>query len=692
MPDTPPLPPPIIESVVITATRNAERAFDVPAAISRIDSESIRDGRAQVNISESLGGVPGLLARDRQNYAQDVQLSVRGFGARSSFGIRGVRLYVDGIPATLPDGQGQISNVELGSVDRIEVLRGPYSALYGNASGGVVQVFTEDGSGPPRLGLSVTAGSDGLQRLGLQAGGQVGADGGLSYTLGVSRFSTDGYRDHSAATRRLANGKFSLKPDAQSRLTLVVNSVDLPKAQDPLGLSRAQFEADPRGVDPSALAFDTRKTVSQAQAGVVYERRLDGQQGLQLTAYGGHRSTEQFQSIAVAAQASPLHPGGVIDLGRDYRGLDARWTAQGHIGSLPVSLVAGWAFDGLVEHRRGYQNFIGSVLGVRGALRRDEINTVNSRDPYVQARWQLAPQWTLNTGLRRSRVDFKSVDNYIVGANPDDSGRSRYGATLPAAGLMWAASEALHLYASVGRGYETPTLNELAYRPGGGTGLNFALRPSDSRSAEVGVKARPAGLGEWTAAAFNTATRDEIVTLANSGGRSTYQNAGATQRRGLELAWSQRWLSDLRAQAAYTLLDAQYRDAFSTCTATPCTVANVLVPAGSRIPGVPRHAGYASLGWAPAAGWRAAVEWRALSKVWVNDINSDAAAGTGLLAASMGYAMKAGPFELNATLRVDNLLNRRSIGSVIVNEGNGRFFEPAPGRTGWAGVSAQIGF
>jgi iron complex outermembrane receptor protein len=600
-----------------------------------------------------------------------------------------VRLYVDGIPATLPDGQGQISNVELGSVDRIEVLRGPYSALYGNASGGVVQVFTEDGGGPPRLALSATAGSDGLQRLGLQAGGQVE---GLSYTMGLSRFGTDGWRDHSAATRRLANAKFSLKPDAQSQLTLVVNSVDLPKAQDPLGLSHAQFEANPRGVDPSALAFDTRKTVSQAQAGLVYEQRFGDRQTLQLTAYGGHRSTEQFQSIAAAAQASPLHPGGVIGLGRDYRGLDARWSTQGQLGTLPFKLVAGWAFDGLTEHRRGYQNFIGSVLGVRGALRRDEVNTVTSSDPYLQARWQIAPQWTLNTGLRRSRVDFKSADNYVSGANPDDSGRSRYGATLPAAGLMWAASETLHLYASVGRGYETPTLNELAYRPGGGTGLNFALRPSDSRSAEFGVKARPGGFGEWTAAVFDTATRDEIVTLANSGGRSTFQNAGATQRRGLELAWSQRWTNDLRAQAAYTLLDAQYRDAFSTCTATPCAMANVRVPAGSRMPGVARHAGYASLGWAPAAGWRASVEWRALSKVWVNDINSDAAAGTGLLAAAMGYAIKSGPFELNATLRVDNLLNRRSIGSVIVNEGNGRFFEPAPGRTGWTGVSAQIGF
>ena len=677
------------ETVVVTATRSEARAFDVPASIDRIDGDDIRAARAQVNISESLGGVPGLLARDRQNYAQDVQISVRGFGARSTFGIRGVRLYVDGIPATLPDGQGQISHVELGSVGRIEVLRGPYSALYGNSSGGVIQVFTEEGAGAPRISLAGASGSDGALRLGVQA---LGAAGPFGYNASVSRFRTDGFRDHSTTTRTLGNAKLTLRPDEQSKFTLLANSVALPQAQDPLGLTRAQFEANPRGVDPSASTFDTRKTVDQTQAGLIYERRIDAANALQMLVYGGHRNTEQFQSIAVATQANALHPGGVISLGRDYRGADARWRSSGHLGELAFSLVAGLAHDALKERRRGYQNFVGSTLGVKGALRRDEINDVSSTDPYVQASWQLTPQWSLNTGLRHSRVSFKSSDGYIVGVNPDDSGSASYSATLPALGVMFAASEALHLYATAGRGFETPTLNELAYRPNGATGLNFGLLAAHSNSFELGLKARPAGLGEWTLALFQTGTSQEIVTQTNVGGRATFQNAGATRRQGMELAWAQRVSAHFRVQAAYTLLDAQYRDAFNTCAATPCTAASVLVAAGNRIPGVAGSSFYAALNWAPPKGWRAGVEARALSRVFVNDANSDAAAGHALVAAHLGYAARLGPFEISAFARIDNLFGRVYAGSVIVNEGNSRFFEPAPGRTGLVSVSASASF
>ena len=247
--------------VVVTATRTEESPFQVPASIDRIGGDTIRDAKAQVNISESLGGVPGLLARDRQNYAQDVQISVRGFGARSTFGIRGVRLYVDDIPATLPDGQGQITNVDLGSADRIEVLRGPFSALYGNSSGGVIQVFTEDGTGPPSLGAALSGGSYGALRVGAKASGAVGAFG---YVVSGSNFHTDGYRDHSAAERNIGNAKLTWRDDA-NRVTLVVNSLALPKAQDPLGLTRAQFDTDPRSVDPAASS-DTRKTVDQVRS------------------------------------------------------------------------------------------------------------------------------------------------------------------------------------------------------------------------------------------------------------------------------------------------------------------------------------------------------------------------------------------------------------------------------------------
>jgi iron complex outermembrane receptor protein len=675
--------------VVVTATRIEAAPFDVPASIDRIGGDAIRDGRLQVNISESLGGVPGLLARDRQNYAQDVQISVRGFGARSTFGIRGVRLYVDGIPATLPDGQGQISNVDLGSAERIEVLRGPFSALYGNSSGGVIQVFSEEGSGTPTFSASGAGGSYGTSRVGAKASGAIG---GFGYVVSGSVFHTDGYRDHSAAERRIANAKLTWRPDDADKWTLVVNSVALPKADDPLGLTRAQFDADPRSVDPSATMFDTRKTVDQTQLGLIYERRLDAVSSLRALVYEGHRNTEQFQAIPVAPQASPLHPGGVIALARDYSGTDLRWSAKTRLADAPFTLVAGIAYDALAEHRLGFQNFIGTTLGVEGALRRDESNDVWNFDQYAQASWQPAERWTVHAGIRHSSVRFSSDDHYVVGTNPDDSGRLRFGATLPVAGVMFAATSDVHLYATAGRGFETPTLNELAYRPNGATGLNLALGAATSDSYEAGVKTRSAAWGEANVALFETRTHNEIATLSNVGGRSTFQNVGATRRRGVEAGWSRDLRDNLRAQAAYTWLDARYRDTFATCTVTPCAIPNLTVPAGNAIPGVARSALYGALAWAPPLGWRGGVEARALSRVFVNDANSDAASGFALVNANAGYLARLGSVDLAGFARVDNILGRRYAGSVIVNEGNARFFEPAPGRNWTVGVAATVGF
>jgi iron complex outermembrane receptor protein len=610
---------------------------------------------------------------------------VRGFGARASFGIRGVRLYVDDIPATLPDGQGQITNVEIGTVGRVEVLRGPFSALYGNSSGGVISIYSEAPSGPPRVDAGIAFGSDGLRRVAASSSGKTGD---FAYTLGASRFETDGYRQHGAAERRLANARLNWKLGTDTQLTLVANSVELPEAQDPLGLTRAQWQADPRGVDPAALSFDTRKTMQQTQGGLVLEHGIDAANSLRLMVYRGHRTTLQFQSIPVATQGNALHPGGVIDLARDYEGADLRWRWKG----ATASVVAGIAADELREHRVGTQNYIGTTLGVQGALRRDETNRVRNADPYLQAEWRPTPAWLVNAGVRRATVRFNSADAYITKTNPDDSGAARYGATLPVLGVSYAVSETLRVYATAGRGFETPTLNELAYRPSGLTGMNFGLQASRSHSVETGIKARPASGAELALALFETRTDNEIVTQTNAGGRATFQNAGATRRRGLEASGSWQLAPTLQAQAAATWLDARYRDGFLTCTATPCAAASTPVPAGNRIPGIARSALFGAVTWQPAGGWRFGVEGRALDKVYVNDLNSDAAPGHATVAAYAGYQLNVGAWDLGALLRVDNLADRRYAGSVIVNDGNGRFFEPAPGRTWLASANATYRF
>ena len=683
-----------LREVTVSTPRGNVVPFNVPGSVDLVDADQLHDGKLQVNLSESLGSVPGLQVQNRQNYAQDLQISIRGFGARSTFGLRGVRLYVDGIPATLPDGQGQSSNIDIGSADRVEVLRGPFSALYGNSSGGVIQVFTETGEGAPKLGFSLSGGSYGTSRLGAKASGSTDA---IDYLLSGSHFHTDGYRDHSEATRDIANGKIGIRLDDDSKLTVIANSVRI-RAQDPLGLTRAQVDADPRSA-AVATQFNTRKTVDQTQAGLLYERRIDADNDLRLMVYGGERSTVQFQSIPLSAQFNLVsgkailsQPGGVIDLRRNYAGIDVRWTSRLQLAGRPFELVTGLAYDSLRETRRGYENFIGPLtaplLGVQGQLRRNESNDVSNVDPYVQANWQFADQWTFEAGLRRSAVRFNSDDHYIVGLNGNDSGAARYSKTLPVAALRYAATPDLNLYVSAGRGFETPTLNELSYRADGRSGLNFALQPSVNTSVEAGAKARIAD-GLLTAALFQTRTADEIVTNTNSGGRSTFQNAGRTRRDGFELGWLHETTSHWRTQLAYTWLDAQYRDSF--CSPSSCTGTSA-VAAGNRIPGIARQSMFASFGYAPRDGWRAGAELRALGNILANDVNSAGAAGYAVVALQTNYVMRWDRWEFNTFARVDNVFDRRIIGSVIVNEGSLRYYEPSPGRNWTMGVGGAYRF
>jgi iron complex outermembrane receptor protein len=660
--------------VTVTATRTEANPFDVPASVTVIDGDVIRgSARPEINISESMSLVPGVAARDRQNFAQDLQLSVRGFGARSTFGVRGVRIYVDGIPATMPDGQGQLSHIDLASTGKIEVLRGPFSVLYGNSSGGVLQVTTEPGAGAPQFSGTLVAGSNGLWHPGVRLSG---ATPSMRYVVSANHLSFDGSRDHSAVSRDSGNVRLDFEPATGRSWTVVANAIDL-RADDPLGLTRAQFEAAPRTVDATALAFDTRKTVRQQQAGVIHELKVSAADSLRVVGYIGERSTIQFQAIPVAAQGNALHPGGVIGLSRNYAGTDLRWT---HKADPDFEVVAGLSLETMGEHRQGWQNFVGSALGVQGALRRDEDNRVTNFDPYVQGVWKPGPRWTLTAGVRHSTVRFSSSDNYVVGTNGNDSGSVRYSATLPALAAMFALSPRVHAYAAFGRGFETPTFNELAYRPSGAPGLNFALKPSRSDNFEAGLKGR-SGRISWNAALFETKTRDELVTQTNSGGRSTFQNAGATRRRGAEFDASAGLGGDWKLQFAQTWLDARYVDAFRSCASTPCTTPSTLVAAGNRIPGTAKSVTAMELAWQPVSGWRGGAEVRHSSGVFVNDANSDSAPSFTTLALSAGYTVDINRWVLAASARVDNLANRRYAGSVIVNESNGRYFEPAPGRT-----------
>ncbi len=665
--------------------------FLLPASGDLIEGEDMRRDRMQATLSEGLAAVPGLLIQDRQNFAQDEQLSIRGFGSRSTFGVRGIRLYVDGIPATMPDGQGQTSNIDIASIDRVEVLRGPFSALYGNSSGGVVQIFTEDGVGPLTVSPGFIAGSYNQRRYSLKATGATGeSPGELGYVLSVNRYSTDGYRDHSDARKTLANAKLTWQPDSQSRFSLILNHVDI-RAHDPQGLTYEEFTNSPRSASPGALQFNTRKTVRQTQGGLVYERELNDRNQLRLMTYYGQRSTVQYLGIPVAPQLAPGHAGGVVDLQRDYGGVDLRWTSEWSLAGAPLTLSTGLAYDLVTEDRQGYENFVdgpqGRQLGVKGRLRRDETNQIWNLDPYIQASWEFAPHWTAEAGLRYSTVHFKSDDQYLASGNGDDSGTTRHNKLLPVGALRYQPTENLSFYATAGRGFETPTFNEISYRTDGQQGLNLDLQPSVNDTIEVGSKTRVAG-GMMTLAYFRTYTKDEIVTAESQGGRTVYRNAGRTRRQGVELSWSTSFRRHLQARLSYGWLDARYRDSFYDGAPIP----ENLIPGGNRIAGTAAHAAYASLDWAPPEGWRAGVEGRYLSKLYVNDRNDATAPSYFVAGAHVGYRWQGKQWQLDAFGRLNNLFDRHYAGSAIVNQGQGRYYEPAPGRNWVAGISAGFQF
>jgi iron complex outermembrane recepter protein len=667
-----------LEPVVITATRVPASSADLPMSIDLVSRQQIREGQLLVNLSEPLLGVPGVNAQSRQNYAQDLQISVRGFGARSSFGVRGVRLYADDIPGTMPDGQGQFSNIDLGSADRVEILRGPFSALYGNSSGGVISVFTQDAPPGTRVDATAEYGSFHTQRYALEL--MRGEPGPLNLVVDAYQFATGGYRDHSAAQRSVFNSKAVWAPDDSSTLTLIANAINMPNAQDPLGLTAAQLASDREQAGANAIAYNTRKSVQQEQVGAHYERSLSATDQFSAMLYGGGRDTAQFQAIPKTTEGAATNPGGVIALVHGYYGVDVHLTDQRRVAGTPLQITAGVSYDDLTEGRRGYLNFVGNELGIEGALRKDQTNTVYDLDEYLQLQWDPGQRWRFVAGVRNSVVDVASDDHLIEAGAPSESG-VRYDSVNPVAGLTYRAGSHLDLYASYGKGFETPTLDELAYRSTDGSlpGLNFGLKAARSDNYELGLKG---GTGSMraTLAGFYIHTDDELAVQSNAAGRSVYQNIPATQRRGVEAEFQSDWGHGFSSQLAYTYIQALTLQSYETCIVVPCVP--VEVGAGHRIPAVPADSLYAGLTWrrAPHDFW-ITLEAIGRAQLYANDLDSQAAQGYWLANLQAGIEQQQSLWHFTESLRLDNIGNRSYVGSVIVNETNTRYFEPEPGRT-----------
>jgi iron complex outermembrane recepter protein len=678
------------DTIVITGSTTGRRTADAPYAISVVSAEDLRASGPMVNLSESMARVPGLVVSNRNNYAQDLQISSRGFGARAGFGMRGVRAYTDGIPASMPDGQGQVSHFDLASAQRVEVLRGPFSVLYGNSSGGVIAMF----SAPVQrteVNAGVDVGSFGLRQVRAGVASPLGA--GFDVRAGVSAFTWDGFRPQSEADKKTAHVRVGWQSD-NDRVTVLLNRLDQP-ADDPLGLTRAQFEANPRQTTPQAAQFGTRKDLTQTQVGANWRHRFANMGPLtesSVTAYTGKRAVTQYLAILAATQANARHGGGVIDFDRSFSGLDARATLR---FSDTLDAVVGVASERQADDRQGYLNYTGTqaapTYGVIGALRRDERNKATSTDAYAQGEWRMSSEWQATAGLRKGRVKLSANDQFL--SNGDDSGERSFGYTNPVVGLRFSPMQGFNMHVSVARGFESPTLGELAYRFDGTGGFNTALEPQRSKQVELGGKTLSADKSlAFEASVFKISVDNEIGVASNAGGRQSFRNVGRTLRQGLEFGAVVRFTPTLRAQAALTILDAKYRDAFLVCASIPCTTPNVAVAPGNRIAGTQKGLAYAELAWQAWASTHLAVEARAGSAVMANDANTDATPRYVLAALRATHRVPLAALGTGSALeilvRLDNVTNRKFVGSVIVNDANARYHEPGAPRA--ALISARL--
>jgi len=665
-----------IDAVEVIGTRRPLSTF--PGAITLVDGETLRQAQRRVSLAESLAQVPGVTVLDRQNYAQDLQIQSRGFGARSSFGIRGIKLIIDGIPASAADGQGQAASYPLDALDRIEVLRGPLALQYGNAAGGVIVGYT-DLEKKRGKSFDLWGAEQGTHRVAAGFDGASDNDS-LRWRVNANRFSSDGERMHSEVQRSQLNAIAQWRPREGERIRLVLNSLSQPDTQDPLGLTRQALRTNPNGTDAAALIFNTRKSIENHQVGLQWDNKYASGRRAWLGFHYIERDILQFLALPVGAQIPASSAGGVIDLGRRSNGIAAGHQWSGARGAFMLGFEAGH----LQEARSGYENFLGNQVGVRGRLRRDEANRVSNREIYAIGDWNPAKGWSMLSAVRHSHINFKSDDQYFANGNGNDSGQLSFKESSLSFGVTRAFANG-EIFASLGRGFETPTVTELAYRPDGGAGFNFGLTPAHFISGEIGARWRHEGM-QASLALYRVNGADEIVPADSRGGRASFANAGRTGRAGMELGWSGQFGKAWSYALTANWIDARFDESFNfRVFANGASVIRV-VESGNRVPGIPKADAYAEMRWrSPNDRFSSAVEARISDSIATDDRNTDFSGGYARFALRMEWRPSQA-HGWNGFIRVDNIFNRHYVGSVIVNEGNGRYFEPGAGRGFTIGV------
>ena len=671
---------PPLDEIVVSASGYEQKIMDTAASINLVTINQIQNGQARDNLSEPLNRVPGIFALNRQNYAQDLQISSRGFGANSTFGTRGIRLIVDNIPGTVADGQGQMSHIDLPSTDRIEVMRGPFSVLYGNSSGGVIRVFTQDGGPKTEVQPYFEVGSYGQRRAGLKASGKSGE---LGYVIDAGQFHTNGYRDQSAADRRNANAKLSFMGGPDTRITLIANNVSL-RAEDPLGLNINQLTSNPKQAGTNATFFNSRKSVDQTQGGASIDFRINANNNFLFTPYVGQRHVTQYLSSSTTSNVV----NGVIDLARTFYGMDSKWIHKTKLVDVPVTIVTGIDMNENDDRRRSYNNSAGSLV-INSATPQDYKMSAKNFDQYLQADFRISERLGFNTGIRNSQTNLSAITNnniaYFTGSNS-------YQALTHMASVQFYLNEMSNVYASYGSSFDTPTLNQVFYNAAGTSSCssvcsNFGLLAAKTKQVELGLKSKVSPGIQTNVALFNADTSDDIVIGTSNSGKTAFTNAPRTNRQGIEGSVQFKLPYHLESNIAYTWLSATVKEAYLNNGA--------YVLSGNRIPGVPNQGLFAELLWVkPNKSVEAAIEARANGAMDANDLNTQYKAPGYAVMNIRGVLRQeiAGGWSFSQFFRLNNVFDRSYVGSVIVNQFFLRSYEPAPTRNWMIGAKASYQF
>jgi iron complex outermembrane receptor protein len=619
--------------------------------------------------------VPGLFMQNRYNFAQDLRVSIRGFGARAQFGIRGVKVLVDGIPETLPDGQGSVDSIDLGTTSQIEVIRGPSSTLYGNASGGVISVVSEGSSAEPFAQLRMTGGSYGFQKVQVKTGGETGR---LNYLVSLSDSQIDGYRAQSAAENSQLTGRFDLDLGNDRDLLTVINFTDQPVSDDAGGVTAALAASDPRAAWPANVQFDAGEALQQTRLGFVYSMPAGAR---------GSISARNYYAWRDFGNLLPVQPGGIVDLDRKFIGGGFSYTHEGFLLDRPNRFVTGVDFDDQDDDRKRFNN----MNGVQGAQTFDQNEHVTSQGLFIQNELSVSERVQVTFGVRFDQVEFEVTDRYL--ADGDDTGTLQFDDTSPMLGVVVDLTERVNLYATLSSAFETPTTTELnqPYLTSGG--FNSTLGPQTAQNVEVGLRGEIGMNQRYEVALFTIDVDDELIpypVLTAPGGtpvsgRNFYQNAAKSGREGLEFSWIANPTSRLRATVSYAYSDFAF-DEFVD--------ANGVDFSGRLIPGTAENVLYGELAYTAPGGWFIAGDAIYTSEQNGNNGNTAAALVDAYTLASIrfGYDVDLGDFTLSPFVGVNNLFDETYTSNVRLNAFGGRFFEPGPGRNGYAGLTLNRRF